>query len=86
MVVGVPLFAVADFTPEVREAFVVAGLWDADRKCGLHMLRRTFASRLLGSGVDIETVRELGGWADLTTVQRYVASTDDRKRAAVEKL
>lgn len=71
---------------DIRIAFQTAGLGDPDLKPGLHMLRRTFASRLLGAGVDLETVRELGGWADLETVQRYVASTDDLKRAAVEKL
>ncbi len=49
-----------------------------------NVLRRTFASELLGRGADIETVRELGGWADLVTVQRYLASTSERKRSAVE--
>jgi integrase len=67
-------------------AFKRAGLYDPDTKPGLHMLRRTFASRLLQKGVDIETVRELGGWADLKTVQAYLASTNDLKRAAVAAL
>jgi integrase len=72
--------------PQIRRAFQTAGLYDPATKPGLHMLRRTFASTLLGNGADIETVRQLGGWADLTTVQRYVTSTDERKRAAVESL
>lgn len=75
-----------DFSDTVKAAFMRAGLWDKANKPGLHMLRRTFASRLLQKGVDIETVRELGGWADLATVQRYVASTDDVKRNAVALL
>ncbi len=70
----------------VRTAFRRAGLYDPASKPGLHMLRRTFASELLGRGVDIETVRELGGWRDLVTVQRYLASTSQRKRDAVELL
>jgi integrase len=75
-----------DTLRDIRAAFVVAGLGDPALKPGLHMLRRTFASRLLALGADIETVRELGGWADLATVQRYVASTNELKRAAVERL
>ena len=68
----------------VREAFRGAGLYTA--RPGLHKLRRTFASRLLARGADVNTVRELGGWADLTTTQRYLVSSDDAKRAAVNKL
>lgn len=81
-----PLFAISDFTSGVKAAFVLAGLYIEGTKPGLHMLRRTFASRLLQTGTDIETVRELGGWSDLATVQRYVASTTGLKRAAVDRL
>jgi len=52
---------------------------------GLHSLRRTWATNLLAV-TDIETVRQLGGWADLTTVQRYLNSSDERKRDAIEAL
>jgi integrase/recombinase XerD len=69
---------------EVREAFRAAGLY-ANRP-GLHKLRRTFASRLLAGGADVNTVRELGGWADLVTTQRYLVSSDASKRRAVELL
>jgi integrase/recombinase XerD len=69
---------------EVRAAFRAAGLWDPERKPGLHMLRRTFASTLLTRGVDVQTVRELGGWADLVTVQRYLSSNHDVKRRAID--
>ena len=71
---------------EVRATFKAAGLYNPDDKPGLHMLRRTWATELLGRGADIETVRQLGGWADLSTVQRYVTSTDERKRAAIALL
>lgn len=88
------LFYVAgDMTRPARDLFSTmsasfqrAGLATAGTKPGLHMLRRSWASELLGRGADIETVRELGGWADLATVQRYLASTDDRKRAAIAAL
>jgi len=70
----------------VREIFRQAGLYDGVDRPGLHMLRRTFASGLLVKGVDLNTVRELGGWKDLQTVQRYLASTDSLKRAAIQAL
>jgi integrase len=69
---------------EVRQAFRDAGLYS--ERPGLHKLRRTFASRLLERGADVNTVRELGGWADLVTTQRYLVSSDDAKRSAVKLL
>lgn len=69
----------------VRAAFEAAGLYDAEAKPGLHQLRRTWATLMLGHA-DVETVRQLGGWRDLVTVQSYVTTTDDRKRAAIAGL
>ena len=69
---------------DVAAAFATARLADPKLKPGLHLLRRTFASALLTGGADVETVRELGGWADLSTVQRYVTSEDRFKRRAIE--
>ncbi len=49
----------------------------ARKKAGLgedvtpHVMRHTFASRLVMEGVDLRTVQELGGWSDLKMVQRY---------------
>jgi integrase len=67
----------------VRAAFKTAGLYDRADRSGMHMLRRTWATALLGAGVDIETVRQLGGWRDIETVQRYVTSDAKRKDAAM---
>ena len=36
-----------------------------------HDLRHTFASRLAMAGVDLLTIKELGGWKSLAMVQRY---------------
>jgi integrase len=71
---------------EIREAFKHARLYDPAKKPGLHMLRRTFASNLLARGVDVNTVREMGGWADLDVVMRYLSSSSELKRAAVDRL
>jgi integrase/recombinase XerD len=70
---------------EVREAFQRLGLWNLEAKPGLHMLRRSFASELLGKGADLRTVMEICGWSSIAVAERYLASTDDRKRAAVAR-
>ena len=77
---GAPLF---NATRQVRACMRAAGLYTTGQ--GLHALRRTWATNLIGVA-DIETVRSLGGWADLTTVQRYVTTTTERKRAAISAL
>jgi len=69
----------------VKAAFDAVGL-GGFRRGGLHALRRTWASQMLAAGADIETVRELGGWADLEVVLRYVASTTPRKVDAITRL
>ena len=51
-----------------------------------HGLRHSFASRLVMNGVDLLTVKELGGWRTLTMVQRYAHLAPDHLRAAVERL
>ena len=59
-----------------------AGLKDVSPHC----LRHTFASRLVMAGVDLKTVQELGGWADLKMLMRYAHLSPGHKRQAVEKL
>jgi integrase/recombinase XerC len=78
----------ADLYAPVAAAFRKSGIVRADGEGreGLHMLRRTFASRMLANGADINTVRELMGHADLATTQRYLVSSLPQKRAAVAGL
>lgn len=45
-------------------------------ECGLHGFRRFFATTMLRSGVDVETVRQWGGWKSLETMLRYLADVD----------
>jgi len=71
----------------VRTAFDTAR-----KKAGLgedvtpHVMRHTFASRLVMEGVDLRTVQDLGGWSDLKMVQRYSHVDPRRTAEAVERL
>jgi integrase len=67
------------------------GFKKACRKAGLddvnfHTLRHTFATRLLANGVDLVTVKELLGHADIRTTLRYVYSNRAVKTDAVRRL
>ena len=49
-----------------------------------HVLRHTFASRLVMNGTDLRTVQELGGWKSMSMVERYSHLSDRHKAEAVE--
>jgi hypothetical protein len=51
-----------------------------------HVLRHTFASRLVMARVDLRTVQELGGWSSLDLVQRYAHLSASHKAEAVERI
>jgi len=51
-----------------------------------HMLRATFATHLMNSGVNIRTVQEILGHANVTTTEVYTAVTIDNMREAVKGL
>lgn len=51
-----------------------------------HVLRHTFVTRLLESGVDIRTAQELAGHERIETTQKYAHSSPERKRMAIERL
>jgi integrase len=70
----------------VKTAFVATCRRAGISGLRFHDLRHTFGSRLVEKGADIETVRSLLGHASIVVTQRYVHSTDERRRTAVEKL
>ena len=81
------------YNPETGKPFVdlKAGFALACRKAKIegvtwHTLRHTFASRLVNSGVDIVTVKELLGHSSISVTMRYAHTNFESKRAAVEKL
>ncbi len=62
------------------------------RRCGIrkrsyHTLRHTYATRCIENGIDIKSVSEMLGHADITTTLRlYVHPSMDSKRQAVQKI
>jgi len=71
------------------DAFTAALLFFSKRvidPIGPHVLRHTFASRLVMAGVDIRTVQELMGHATIMMTMRYAHLSPDHKRGAMEAM
>jgi len=57
------------------------------KPCGVHALRHTFASMLFKRGVDVKTVSELLGHANVSvTYDRYIHLIKEQKQEAVALL
>jgi integrase len=57
------------------------------KPCGVHVCRHTFASMLFKRGVDVKTVSELLGHADVsTTYNIYIHLIEEQKREAINVL
>ena len=52
----------------------------------LHTLRHTFISHLVMSGVDLVTVKEFAGHADIKTTMRYAHLAPEHLRKSIGKL
>ena len=70
----------------VRTAFENACQRAKIKGLRFHDLRHTFASRLVDSGVDLITVKELLGHHSVRMTERYVHRNEKQKRQAVELL
>ena len=51
-----------------------------------HQLRHTYCRELVGAGVDIATVAELAGHADINITRRYSKPSNDELEEAIEKI
>jgi len=71
---------------DVKTAFNAAKRRAGIKDLRFHDLRHTFASRLIESGVDIITVKDLLGHCSVETTQRYTHSRADQKMKAVQSL
>jgi integrase len=56
------------------------------KDCRFHDLRHHFASRLVMSGAELYTVKELLGHSDFAMTQRYAHLAPEHKAAAVERI
>ena len=52
----------------------------------VHDWRHHWASHCVMAGIDLESLRQLGGWASLKIVQRYAAVSADHLMNAIAKL
>ena len=73
-------------TEGLTEAFNKASRRAGLERLGPHVLRHTFASRLVMAGVDLRAVQELLGHKNILMTMRYAHLSPDHKRAAVEAL
>jgi len=55
-------------------------------KCRPHDLRRTFVTKLLEAGVDINTTRQLAGHTDIQTTARYDLRDEKSQKRAMQQL
>jgi len=72
------------YTEIIQESMSKAGI--KGKRIGAHILRHTFISHLLISGVPIKVVQELAGHADIKTTMRYAHLSPSHRRDGVEKL
>lgn len=70
----------------IKTAFKAACRRSGLKNLRFHDLRRTFATRLLQRGADIETVRDLLGHYSILVTQRYTHTNEEVRRRAVELL
>jgi len=70
----------------IKTAFNNAVRRSGIKHCRFHDTRATFASRLVEKGVNIVTVKELLGHADIRTTMRYANPAPEYKKQAVEAL
>lgn len=52
----------------------------------VHDWRHHWACQCVMNGIDLETIKKLGGWKSLRMVERYTAVSDDHMDAAIDRL
>ncbi len=72
-------------TRQVERILFRAGMSGLNRPVNPHMLRHTFASKLMRV-TDMRTVQELLGHSNMSTTQIYCHPNEDDKRTAIENI
>jgi site-specific recombinase XerD len=68
------------------EELLRGALRDAGLRGGPHVLRHTFCSHAIASGLSVKEVQQLAGHQDLKTLERYVHLAPGALHAAIERL
>ncbi|HUX46462.1 MAG TPA: tyrosine-type recombinase/integrase [Desulfosporosinus sp.] len=72
-------------TRQIERILFAAGLAALNRPVNPHMLRHTFASKLMRV-TDMRTVQELLGHSNISTTQIYTHPNEDDKKKAIERM
>ena len=70
---------------QIATAAVAGGILPANRNVSAHIMRHTCATRLLATGIDINTVKEHLGHSDISTTAQYLHNREDLS-VAFEKM
>lgn len=79
-------------TPRAKLKWRMRRVWErAVRRSGIrrirfHDLRHTAGTRMVNAGIELQTVQRIMGHASLSTTQRYLHSSDQQQRRAVNTL
>lgn len=91
--IGVKKEGYVFINPETKKPFttIKTGFNKALERAGItnfrfHDLRHTVGTRLVESGVDIMTVKELLAHSDIKTTERYLHTSKERLKNAIDKL
>ena len=81
--------ATNSYTQRLKRVCAKAGVRYGRKQGGLTFhaaTRHTGATRMAAAGVDLRTIQEVGGWANLSMLQKYVHPASQALRDAVEKV
>lgn len=81
--------ATNSYTQRLKRVCAKAGVRYGRKQGGLTFhaaTRHTGATRMAAAGVDLRTIQEVGGWANINMLQKYVHPASQTLRDAVEKV
>ena len=81
--------ATNSYTQRLKRVCAKAGIRYGRKQGGITFhaaTRHTGATRMAAAGVDLRTIQEVGGWANINMLQKYVHPASQALRDAVEKI